>query len=247
MRYIILGIMIGIVGCCVPVPYMVCAQQDGFLGADDVAPPASDNMLPPGAVIEGSYVLHTIQSRQENLHLLASFYYGNPREWRKIYEENRAVIKNPNRLPVGEVIRIHVGENWQPKVAYDKWFALAVRNGEWQPGVRWQRANTVPVPPAPPPEEPPGARDEPAIESSTPEQTPAPEPTSQPQTTTVPTEAPPSEHPEEEPTPVEAAEPESTPADEAAEPEPTPPPEDPDSAELEGTSTEEETPEEPAF
>jgi hypothetical protein len=224
---------------------MVFAQEDGFLNAGDVAPPASDNMLPPGAVIEGSYVQHTIQSRQENLHLLASFYYGNPREWRKIYEENRAVIKNPNRLPVGEIIRIHVGDNWQPKVAYDKWFALAVRNGEWQPGVPWQRANTVPVPLAPPPpEEPPGASDEPAIESPTPEQTPAPAPTSQPQTTTVPPEAPPSEHPEKESTPVEAAEPESTPAEE---PEPTPPPEDPDSSEPEGASTEEETPAEPAF
>jgi hypothetical protein len=124
------------------------AQHDGFLGTADVAPPVSETMLPPGAVRQGAYIDHPVQSPHENLHLLASFYYGNSREWRRIYTDNRAVITNPNRLPVGEVLRIQVGENWQPKVAYATWFALAVRNGEWQPGVPWQRATEAPIPPA---------------------------------------------------------------------------------------------------
>jgi hypothetical protein len=234
VKYIMIGIWIGILMCGISaMPSRIEAQQEGFLGTSDVAPPSSDDMLPPGAVLRGTSVQHTIQSKQENLHLLASFYYGNPREWRKIYEDNRDVIKNPNRLPVGEVIQIHVGDNWQPKVAYEKWFALAVRNGEWQPGVPWQRANAVPVPSSPPPDMTPSV---PA--STEPESQQPPAPTSQEQPhATVPTEAPPSEHPAEQPgAPKESMEPESTPL-----------PENGDATAPEQTPAEEETPAEPAF
>lgn len=228
MKYFLLGIWVGLLGISVcTIPQMALAQQDGFLGASDVAPPSSEGMLPPEAVVQGPYVQHTIQSSQENLHLLASFYYGNPREWRKIYEDNREVIKNPNRLPVGKVIQIHVGDNWQPKVAYAKWFELAVRNGEWKPGVPWKRANPVPAPSSPPPDDTLSRSPEATTEEM-------PSPTSTPEVeSTLPIEAPPSEHPEA--------------TAETPETESTPPPEEADQTDSEQAPPEEEAPAEPAF
>ncbi len=234
-------VMLSISVCLVP--GRIVAQQDGFLGASDVAPPASESMLPPGAVVQGAYVQHTIQSQHENLHLLASFYYGNPREWRTIYNDNRAVIKNPNRLPVNEAIRIHVGDNWQPMVAYEKWFALAVRNGEWRSDVTWQRANTVAAPSGPPPEPLPTT---PPKSPDTPPKTPDPTPTPQPPAPApVPEDAPPSEHPAEESASVPAEESVEEPVIDVSEeaPEPT------DSAQPEEppAEKEEEAPAAPAF
>ncbi len=246
--YTIIGLWIVIVslGVCLAADKTL-AQQDGFLGESSVAPPTSDSMLPPEAVLQGAYVQHTVQSQQENLHLLASFYYGNSREWRKIYDDNRTVIKNPNRLSVGQVLRIHVGDNWQPIVAYDTWFALAIRNGEWQPGVPWRRANTAPVPLSSAPAvssssvpqastEPPATSAEPSTESPTPalepDQTPTPQPL-----TTIPAEAPPSEHPAEESA--------SPPENEASEPASSA--EQTDSDQPEQAPAEEDAPAEPAF
>jgi nucleoid-associated protein YgaU len=60
----------------------------------------------PGEVLNGmpSYVntktTHIVKPG-EDLHWLAALYYGNARLWTKIYEANKRVIKNPNRLVVG--------------------------------------------------------------------------------------------------------------------------------------------------
>ena len=259
MKHCCVGIVIVMlsISTCL-IPRRISAQQDGFLGASDVAPPTSESMLPPGAVVQGAYVQHAIQSQHENLHLLASFYYGNPREWRKIYNDNRGVIKNPNRLPVNEVIRIHVGDNWQPMVAYDTWFALAVRNGEWRSDVRWQRANNVAVPSGPPPEPLPATP--PKSPAPPPPAAPTPAPTPIPPTpVAVPKDAPPSEHPAEKPAEEPASVPAEEPAEEPAtapesdvsEPAPpsesAPPPEPIDSAQPEEPPAEEEVPAAPAF
>lgn len=125
------------------------AEKEGFLESSTDAASPLEEMLPPEAVYEGTQVLHKILSKQENLHLLSGYYFGNPRLWKKIYEENRDVIKNANSLPVGKTIRIQVGENWRPKFSYAEWFQLATRNGEWQPGT-WQRAKPVSAPAQPP-------------------------------------------------------------------------------------------------
>jgi LysM repeat protein len=48
---------------------------------------------------------HTVV-RGNTLWSLAQQYYGNSREWPKIYEANRDVIANPNRIAPGQVIMI---------------------------------------------------------------------------------------------------------------------------------------------
>jgi hypothetical protein len=147
MRFVIIMVWLGVcvvsLWCWVPVAF---AQRTGFLAPLPADVSSYQELLPPGAVHEGTQVLHKIHSEKENLHLLAGYYYGNPREWKKIYQDNRDVIKNPNRLPVGQTIRIQVGETWRPRFAYQEWFNLATRNGEWKPGQPWQRASKVAVP-----------------------------------------------------------------------------------------------------
>jgi nucleoid-associated protein YgaU len=42
----------------------------------------------------------------DTLSKLARRFYGNARAWRRIYEANSETIKDPDRLPIGESIRI---------------------------------------------------------------------------------------------------------------------------------------------
>lgn len=224
MRYLIIGVWFGacIVGLCFGTQ-VVFAQGEGFLSSQP-ANVSYEDMLPPGAVYEGTHVLHKITSEQENLHLLSGYYYGNTRQWKRIYQDNRNIIKNPNRLPVGQTIRIQVGEGWRPRFSYQEWFNLAIRNGEWKPGQPWQRASKVPVPvskPAATQETPPFV---------TQETTPAPQEIPEPETSETP-EVSAEETPAAEETPTEEKPEEGAPAEETSE---------------EG-APEEEVPAEPAF
>ncbi len=130
-----------VIGFCaiafLSITHVVWTQEEGF-----VSPPPQDSAvqqseLPPGATYQGGNVLHVVLPG-ENLHLLAAFYYGNPREWARIYRENRSVIPNPRVLKVGQKLRIVILEGWKPAVPYQEWFRLATRNGEWTPK-SWKR------------------------------------------------------------------------------------------------------------
>lgn len=125
------------------------AQGQGFVTPLPESTSSFQDVLPPGAVYEGGRVRHIIDP-QENLHVLAAYYYGDPRQWQRIYQENRSVIRNPNRLPAGKTLQISVGESWRPKFSYQEWLQLAHRNGVWQPG-QWKRAAKTSGQPAAPP------------------------------------------------------------------------------------------------
>jgi hypothetical protein len=124
---IILGISLG-------VGWVILASlsmaQDGFIKPLPPEPPDKD--LPPEAQNLPREVLHQVSSK-ENLHLLAGYYYGDPRQWKKIYRANRHRIRNPNRLEPGQLLRIPVAKNWSPRYNYEEWIQLAQRGGEWVP------------------------------------------------------------------------------------------------------------------
>ncbi|PID57509.1 hypothetical protein CSB45_06685 [candidate division KSB3 bacterium] len=120
--------LLGVLPCDCP------AQDDGFLNRLS----GENGGLPAGARYENGLVLHPVSSAEENLHLLAGYYFGNPRKWKRIYNDNRSVISNPNRLPVGQTLTIHVGKNWKPLFSYEEWFRAANRNGQWKPGQSWK-------------------------------------------------------------------------------------------------------------
>jgi len=58
-------------------------------------------------------VEHTIRSG-DNLHLIAGYYYGDPRQWKSIWRTNRKNLTGPNRLVPGRVLRIDgsAGAGW---------------------------------------------------------------------------------------------------------------------------------------
>jgi nucleoid-associated protein YgaU len=60
---------------------------------------------PGNARAEVQSVEHTVRAG-DNLHLIAAYYYGNPREWKRIWKLNRATRGGPNRLTPGTVLRI---------------------------------------------------------------------------------------------------------------------------------------------
>jgi hypothetical protein len=67
--------------------------------------------VPPS---QGCMLLHQV-GPNEDLHILASYYYGDARAWSRIYELNRKTIRNPNRIKVGQVLRVDVPPCWVPR------------------------------------------------------------------------------------------------------------------------------------
>lgn len=42
----------------------------------------------------------------DNLHLIAGYYYGDARQWERIWQANRKPVPNPNRIERGIFLRI---------------------------------------------------------------------------------------------------------------------------------------------
>jgi hypothetical protein len=42
----------------------------------------------------------------DNLHLIAGYYYGDARQWERIWQANRDQIPNPNRIERGALLRV---------------------------------------------------------------------------------------------------------------------------------------------
>jgi len=53
----------------------------------------------------GEDVLHEVRGG-DNLHLIAGYYYGDARQWERIWRANRDQVPNPNRLEQGAWLRV---------------------------------------------------------------------------------------------------------------------------------------------
>ena len=42
----------------------------------------------------------------DNLHLIAGYYYGDPRQWKRVWKTNRKALAGPSRLAPGKTLRI---------------------------------------------------------------------------------------------------------------------------------------------
>lgn len=65
-------------------------------------------------------IFHPVAEGQD-LHLLAAYYYGNARQWVKIFESNRDQIRDPNLIYPGQVLRVPVGKDWKEREPYQDW------------------------------------------------------------------------------------------------------------------------------
>ncbi|MFQ5989665.1 MAG: LysM peptidoglycan-binding domain-containing protein [Candidatus Methylomirabilales bacterium] len=69
---------------------------------------------------------HQVQ-KSDNLHLLAAYYYGDARQWVRIFETNRHAIKHRNLLEPGQTLRVILSPGWTPLEPYDQWKARVQR------------------------------------------------------------------------------------------------------------------------
>ena len=110
--------------------------------------------------------LHQVQ-REDNLHLIAAYYYGDARQWPRVYAANRTLIgANPSVIHRGQVLKILLPAGWAPLEPYDRFLARVratgipgltapAEAGGGKPAAE-ARAPAAPAPPAAP-EEPPAA------------------------------------------------------------------------------------------
>jgi len=67
-------------------------------------------------------VEHTIRSG-DNLHLIAGYYYGDPRQWQRIWKTNRKTIAKPSLLGPGKILRIEGSSDDGLVGAYEEFIA----------------------------------------------------------------------------------------------------------------------------
>ncbi len=65
-------------------------------------------------------VSHTVVNG-DNLHLLAGYYYCDPRLWMEIYRANKKLIRNASVLSPGMVLTIPAGKMHCFPMAYNEW------------------------------------------------------------------------------------------------------------------------------
>ena len=80
------------------------------------AAPVKEQM--PSKVVK----LHEVKSG-EDLHLISAYYYGDARQWKKIWELNKKEIRNPNRIEIGQILKVEVEPGWQPKFNMDQYLS----------------------------------------------------------------------------------------------------------------------------
>ena len=98
------------------------AQQ---AGTGEPAPGSFEEML-ANLPVEA---LHQVQ-REDNLHLIAAYYYGDARQWPRVYAANRALIGgNPSVIHKGHVLKIHLPAGWAPLEPYDRFLARVRATG----------------------------------------------------------------------------------------------------------------------
>ena len=74
----------------------------------------------------GDIVTHTV-TKGDNLHLLAGYYYKDPRQWRRIYSLNRSSIVDPHRISPGDELQIKTEPARQWDIPYKEFLARVYR------------------------------------------------------------------------------------------------------------------------
>jgi len=90
-------------------------DSGGSFGEPAGAAPEMTAPMPPEVPGgQTQYRLHQV-GKEENLHILAAYYYGDARQWTKIYDLNKKSIRNPNVIREGQILKIDVPVGWAPR------------------------------------------------------------------------------------------------------------------------------------
>ncbi|MGH7407293.1 MAG: LysM peptidoglycan-binding domain-containing protein [Candidatus Methylomirabilales bacterium] len=73
--------------------------------------------------------LHQV-GREDNLHLIAAYYYGDARQWPKVFAANRTLIgRNPSVIHKGQILTVHLPAGWAPLEPYGYFLARVRASG----------------------------------------------------------------------------------------------------------------------
>jgi len=74
---------------------------------------AGSLLVPSGAALAAETVEHAIRAG-DNLHLIAGYYYRDPRQWRKVWKLNGTSVTRPSHLVPGRTLRVEriAGVTW---------------------------------------------------------------------------------------------------------------------------------------
>lgn len=79
-----------------------------YNGSNDADDSSNSNSLPvPIETPQQDFIIYTVE-RGDSLWKIAARFYGQGSSWRRIYEDNAAVIRNPGRLYVGQKLVIRL-------------------------------------------------------------------------------------------------------------------------------------------
>ena len=107
-------------GLMVEVPTFGKPKPDQMQGAEDVAPPEVDMQEPESPEASGPYDTYVVQKNESLWSIAAkSEIYGRATQWRRIFDANRDLLKNPGQLKAGMTLRIPRGEG-EPPASYGK-------------------------------------------------------------------------------------------------------------------------------
>ena len=110
------------------------------IGAVVLAPQVADAAAEPAGVQDA---IHQVMPG-DDLHLIAGYYYGDARQWERIWGANRDQIRNPNVIERGGLLRIP--DAAAPAQSYPDFVA---RTRPAHPGPGEARSGPAAAPPAP--------------------------------------------------------------------------------------------------
>ena len=79
---------------------------------------------PSGAARAAETVEHLVRPG-DNLHLIAGYYYKDPRQWKRVWRENRGKLRRANLLHPGAALRVPLspGSGWE--IPYEEFLSRA--------------------------------------------------------------------------------------------------------------------------
>ena len=89
--------------------------------------PALGQSSGTGVAQSGNTVIEHEVQKGDNLHLIAAYYFKDPRQWRQIYDINRQAIRSKNVIIPGKILQIKVDPAKMWHISYAEFTGRVLR------------------------------------------------------------------------------------------------------------------------
>jgi len=73
-------------------------------------------------VTAGEIITHEVAER-DNLSLIAGYYYKDPRQWKRVFDRNSAMLTDPNVIVPGTLLKIETDPESQWDIPYGEFLS----------------------------------------------------------------------------------------------------------------------------